>query len=366
MDELYIGLMSGTSNDGVDAALVNLTDGFHCLETHHEPYPEEIHRKLQQLVSDKSASFSDLLRQDQEVAVVHALAVRKLLNKAHTTASHIVAIGFHGQTLYHQPSSDFPNTLQIGNPAFLAQHTGITTVADFRRRDMAAGGQGAPFAPAFHEFLFRDNSISRAAVNIGGIANITILPADSRQPVSGFDTGPGNGLMDEWIQRHKIVRYDKKGEWARSGQVDKKLLEVLLADEYFALPPPKSTGREYFNLRWLARKFNPELVAAEDLQATLLELTSASITKAVLEHASDCREIYICGGGANNDYLMETLTQSLQDRKVLTTAQIGLGPDWVEACAFAWFAHQTIHKKPLRLSSITGAKQDVIAGAIYQ
>ena len=217
MDELYIGLMSGTSIDGVDAALVDFTNGFHCLQTLYEPYPPALREQLSALVQARACRFADLLDADNEVAVVHALAVKKLLATTQHNPNRIAAIGFHGQTLFHHPDAEHGNTLQIGNPSFLAEHTGITTVSDFRRRDMAAGGQGAPFAPAFHEFLFRKQGVTRCIVNIGGIANITVLPGDLAQNILGFDTGPGNCLLDEWYARYHRGQFDDHGAWAASG-----------------------------------------------------------------------------------------------------------------------------------------------------
>lgn len=365
MDELYIGLMSGTSNDGVDAALVNFSNGFTCLETHYEPYPADLRARLQQLVAQRSADFTQLLTADNDVAIVHSLAVKKLLHKANRSADRIVALGFHGQTLFHQPDPASPNSLQIGNPSLLAQRTNITTVSDFRRRDMATGGQGAPFAPALHGYLFRDNGVDRVVVNLGGIANITVLPADRNQPILGFDSGPASCLLDEWFAQHQQGQFDNNGEWARSGVPDEHLLQSLLADPYFSLTPPKSTGREYFNLAWVRQTLPLSSLASEDVQATLLALTATSVANAIADCAPKTKEVYICGGGANNAYLLEVLQMKLPGRKLASTQALGLHPDWVEACAFAWFARQTVNKQPLGLKSVTGASQDVIAGAIY-
>ena len=366
MDELYIGLMSGTSLDGIDAALVNLADGFSCIETLYEPYSPDLRTRLANLVSTQSCHFSDLLETDNQVAIVQTLAVKKLLAKAKLNADRITAIGFHGQTLFHHPLGEYGNTLQIGNPGFVAEHTGITTVSDFRRRDMAVGGQGAPFAPAFHEFLFRKPGIPRVVVNIGGIANITILPGDANQAITGFDTGPGNCLLNDWYAQHHSAQYDAQGSWASTGKCNHTALKTLLADEYFGLPIPKSTGREYFHLNWLARHLNIKELKPEDMQATLLELTCQTIALAINKFARPTQEVYVCGGGVHNELLYATLQKQLAPIKVETTAKIGLDPDWVEACAFAWFAQQTINHKPLKLQSITGAKRNCIAGAIYQ
>jgi len=366
MDELYIGLMSGTSADGVNAALVDFSNHFHCLHTCYQPYPDDLQTALLELIHQREANFTALLDADNEVAVVHALAVRKLLSNANISHQRICAIGFHGQTLYHQPTGKHRNSLQIGDPAILVEHTGITTVSDFRRRDMAAGGQGAPFAPAFHNFLFRKPGTARAIVNIGGIANITILPADPASAISGFDSGPGNCLLDAWHNRHQHGKYDDEGKWSRSGQCDQDLLQSLLTDHYFTLAAPKSTGREYFHLDWLANKIGARKVSPVDIQATLSELTCETIASGISKTGFQIQEVYLCGGGTHNRFLVERLKQRLQNVKVMTTEAIGLPPDWVEACAFAWFAKQRIDGTPLSLKSITGANKDCMAGAIYQ
>lgn len=366
MDELYIGLMSGTSIDGVDAALVDFTNGFHCLQTHYEPYPGPLREQLSALVQSQACRFADLLDADNEVAVLHTLAVKKLLANAKHNPNRIVAIGFHGQTLFHHPDAELGNTLQIGNPSFLAEHTGITTVSDFRRRDMAAGGQGAPFAPAFHEFLFRTPGATRCVVNIGGIANITVLPGDSSRDITGFDTGPGNCLMDEWYTRYRIGQFDEHGAWAGSGVYHPDILATLMADPYFARPAPKSTGREYFHLGWVDQQLDSTALPPQDMQATLLQLTAQTIARGIRHAAPATKEVYLCGGGVHNTVLVSTLRALLESMTVETTAKLGLDPDWVEATAFAWFARQTIHAQVLNLQSITGASNNCIAGAIYQ
>lgn len=366
MDELYIGLMSGTSIDGIDAAIVSFGNRFKCVQTLYEPYPPALREQLFQLVQTQGGRFSDLLDADNQVATVHALAVKKLLLKAKLNANRVRAIGFHGQTLFHHPVGAYGNTLQIGNPSFVAEHTGITTVSDFRRRDMAVGGQGAPFAPAFHEFLFRKPGVSRVVVNIGGIANITILPGDINQAMSGCDTGPANCLLDEWYAQHHPQQFDAQGTWASTGRCNTTALNTLLADPYFNKTIPKSTGREYFHLNWLRQHLNTKELKPEDLQATLLQLTCQTIADAINRFAPETEEVYVCGGGVHNDFLFSTLQWQLASIEVNTTAKIGLDPDWVEACAFAWFAQQTINHKTLNLQSITGANKNCIAGAIYK
>ena len=366
MDELYIGLMSGTSADGINAALVNFHNHFECLHTFYQPYPAELRQTLLKLMRKQQAGFSELLDTDNEVAVVHVLAIKKLLTEAGINSTRIQALGFHGQTITHQPTGAHHNSLQIGDPNFLAEHSGITTVCDFRRRDMAAGGQGAPFAPAFHDYLFRKPGSTRAIVNIGGIANITLLPGDPDKPITGFDTGPGNCLLDEWYNQHHAGQYDANGDWARQGQCDETVLNTLLADPYFGLPAPKSTGREYFHLNWLAQGIALNSLKPVDMQTTLVHLTCTTIANSILKVAPDVKDIYVCGGGAHNHFLLATLQAYVGNAKVQTTEIIGLSPDWVEACAFAWFARQTLNGHELTLKSITGANRNCIAGGIYK
>jgi len=282
-------------------------------------------------------------------------------------ASHrIRAIGCHGQTIFHQPDGKYRNTLQIGDPNFITEHTGITVVADFRRRDMAAGGQGAPLVPAFHNAMFRSAEVERVILNIGGIANITVLAANPDSAVLGFDTGPGNTLMDLWVQEKQQQAFDTDGVWAASGKVDAALLNTLLADEYFARRIPKSTGREYFNLAWLQDQTRLEHFRAEDVQATLLELSCVSIAQAIGKHAPAAREVYVCGGGARNSHLMQRLQRLLAPSSVQTTAALGLEADAVEATAFAWLARQTLNGRHVNLTGVTGARHPAILGAVYQ
>lgn len=367
MDEFYIGIMSGTSINGADAVLINFADNSINLAGHHaEPFPPELYAGLQDIIARQQANLAQLADLDQQLAIVYTLAVKKLLQQANIAANRIRAIGCHGQTVFHQPEGKYRNTLQIGDPNFIAEHTGISVVADFRRRDMAAGGQGAPLVPAFHHAMFRSSAVDRVIVNIGGIANITVLPADPECEVRGFDTGPGNTLMDLWMQEKRRQTFDSNGAWAASGRVDTALLNTLLADEYFARDIPKSTGREYFNLDWLGSKVQLDRFRAEDVQATLLELSCASITQAIGVHALAAKEVYVCGGGAQNSHLMQRLQQFLAPRSLQTTAVLGLETDAVEATAFAWLARQTINGKHGNLTAVTGARHPVILGAIYQ
>ena len=280
-------------------------------------------------------------------------------------SAEVRAIGSHGQTIAHHPRALHPCTVQIGDPNVIAERTRITTVADFRRRDLAAGGEGAPLACAFHRAAMSRPDRQRAVVNIGGIANITILPADG--DVTGFDSGPGNTLMDGWAERHLGVDMDRDGAWASAGRVDETLLGRLRADPYFEKAPPKSTGREYFNLNWLEGRLHSErrTLPPEDVQSTLCALSAATIAHGIEEFAGREAEVLVCGGGAHNPALMEALRQRLPARKLETTAAAGIGPDWVEAAAFAWLARQTLCGMPGNLPAVTGARRSVVLGAIH-
>jgi anhydro-N-acetylmuramic acid kinase len=293
-------------------------------------------------------------------------AANQVRAKTSLATHDIRAIGSHGQTLRHRPRAAHPFTLQIANPSLIAERTGVTTVGDFRPRDMAAGGEGAPLVPAFHRWLFHRPDSARVVANIGGIANITYLPKISSAPVIGFDTGPGNTLLDLWVEKHLGHHYDRDGEWAASGSIHSALLVNLLNDPYFAEAPPKSTGREYFNLNWLNRYLRAcASLPAVDVQTSLVELTAGSITRAI-QGLGEVDEVYICGGGAHNRHLMRRLQQQLSPLPVRDTTSIGLPPDWVEAAAFAWLAHQTLEGQPGNLPSVTGARHPVILGGIYK
>lgn len=366
MAERYIGLMSGTSLNGVDAVLLEFDQNhLHLVGTLSEAFPDDLYQALQQLVTEQRVSLAALSRIEHRLALAYTDAVQQLLAAAGMTASQITAIGCHGQTIYHDPDSEQRNSIQLGDPSYLAEHTGITVVADFRRRDMAAGGQGAPMVPAFHAALFRSSEKARVVVNLGGIANITVLPRDPGLPVIGFDTGPGNTLLDQWIQQHQHRSYDKAGEWAAGGQIVDSVLHTLQADPYFAKLPPKSTGREYFNLAWLHKLVKTDQYRAQDIQATLTELTCQSVAQAIRQYASDTQEVFVCGGGAHNIFLMQRLASSLHPIQVQSTQVAGLHPEWVEAAAFAWLAKQTLHNKPGNLTSVTGARHPVILGGVY-
>jgi len=311
MSELYIGLMSGTSLDGIDAALVEFSEPrIQLIDFHYQPFSARLRRQIHQLSQpDTPILLSHLGKMDAELGQLFANTTLALLNKAKTSASKITAIGSHGQTVYHAPDGNHGFSLQIGDPNRIAEITGITTICDFRRRDIAKGGQGAPLVPAFHQAVFAGLEKNTTVLNIGGIANISVFENDR---VRGFDTGPGNTLMDYWCQLHLGKAYDANGDWASRGNIDLKLLNNLLDDDYFELPPPKSTGKEYFSPAWLTQKVStfPDC-KPEDIQATLCQLTTKSISDAILKYATNSQHILVCGGGIHNRQVMAGLTQQL-------------------------------------------------------
>ncbi|MGR9117182.1 MAG: anhydro-N-acetylmuramic acid kinase [Gammaproteobacteria bacterium] len=368
MAELYIGLMSGTSNDGIDAGLVDFSKAIpRFIDFEYLPFPEQIRIQLGRLASTHEPIYlRDYGTLDTQLGQLFATAVQNLLTKTGLSANAITAIGSHGHTIYHAPHLETPFCLQIGDPNIIAQKTGITTVADFRRRDIAAHGQGAPLVPAFHRAVFADAEENRVIVNIGGIANITILPKNNLASAMGFDTGPGNTLMDHWVEKFKSVNYDKDGEWAKSGHKNQEILTQIKSDPYFAKDAPKSTGKEYFSLSWLAQRV-PSLSSykAEDVQASLCHLTADTICDAIHRYAPETERVLICGGGVHNQLLMSLIQQQMSC-PVVPTEKYGLHSDHVEAIAFAWLARQTIKSQPGNLTRVTGAKSPVILGGIYQ
>lgn len=363
MTERYIGLMSGTSLDGVDAVLATFDEGGRCNVTvdFFVPYPTVVRDAVLALQPADGNELDRAARLGNTLTGLYAEAVRGVLDAAGLSAADIAAIGCHGQTIRHAPHAGY--SLQIGNLAGLAEATGIDVCGDFRSRDVAAGGHGAPLVPAFHEALFAHPEQAHAIVNIGGISNLTRL--DPEQPVIGFDCGPGNMLMDAWCQRHTGARFDQSGGWAASGTVDAALLESLLAEPFFAAEPPKSTGRDLFDLAWLEARLASFTLSPADVQATLLELTAASIADAITRWAASARSVYVCGGGAMNDRLMARLAEALPDRQLSTTDVLGLPVHQVEAAAFAWLARQLIHREPGNLPAVTGANGPRVLGAIY-
>ncbi|HZW59339.1 MAG TPA: anhydro-N-acetylmuramic acid kinase [Woeseiaceae bacterium] len=364
---LYIGLISGTSMDGVDAALVSL--GAHRCNvraTLSAPYEPELRERLYAASREPAAFAVDRLGHlDHWVGEAFRDAALALLRDSGVPASAITAIGSHGQTVRHQPRAARPFTLQLGDPHIIAAGSGVTTVADFRRRDIALGGEGAPLAPAFHHWLWGKSERGTAVLNVGGFANLTILPADE-SAVSGFDTGPGNSLMDGWCARHLGKAYDEDGAWAASGKVSDALLEQLLGDEYFRRPAPKSTGFEHFNAAWLdAHLAAAGTLPAADVQATLCEFTARSIADALGRYAPQTERLLVCGGGAHNGQLLLRLAAKLPRATVQTTDAVGIGPDWVEAATFAWLAARCLNRETGNLPAVTGAREAAILGSIF-
>ncbi|HQT00347.1 MAG: anhydro-N-acetylmuramic acid kinase [Hydrogenophilales bacterium 16-64-46] len=361
--EYFIGLMSGTSLDGVDAALVEFPPEHppSLLNTHYLPFNDSLRKRLLDLHHPQPDEIHLAALAGNDLADCYAHAIRALISEF--TELPVRAIGCHGQTLRHRPDSGY--TLQIGNAARLAELTGITVVADFRNRDIAAGGQGAPLVPAFHARVLAHAAQHRVIANLGGIANITDLPTHGL--IRGWDTGPGNMLMDAWVQRHRNEGYDRDGQWAATGKIHADLLSQLMAHPYLALLPPKSAGREQFNLDWLdsqlAKLARP--AKAADVQATLLEFTAASLAHAIQTQCGGVEAVYLCGGGAHNTALRTRLTTLLPGVKLATTTALGIEPDWVEAMAFAWLARQTLHQQPGNLPAVTGAAGPRVLGAVY-
>lgn len=366
MNQYFIGMMSGTSMDGIDAVVVDFsTASPRVLFQHFQPYTDSLREEIYQLCQP-GADISQMMQLDARLGELYSDVVETLLVRSGLCSKEIIAIGNHGQTIAHFPDSDFPTSLQLGDANRIAQRTGITTITDFRRRDMAVGGQGAPLVPAFHDYLFRHDEINRVILNIGGIANITLLPCETEKPVAGFDTGPGNTLLDHWCQRHTGKAIDESGNWARTGTVIQPLLGQMLQDQYFRRTAPKSTGTDYFNLSWCEPYFMKHTeTKAEDIQATLLQLTVSSITSALLSAQPGTQELIVCGGGSRNTYLMQQLAAALPGLRVVTTGEYGYDPDYIEAIAFAWLARQAIERLPGNLPDVTGATQRVILGAIY-
>jgi len=354
--------------DAVDAALADISnDRIRLVDYRQYPFPLELSGDLKAVGSN--SNIDQITRLDVRLGRLFAEAVSTLIQENGLANSDIAAIGSHGQTVLHRPEPPEPTSLQIGDPNLIAHLTGITTVADFRRMDMAAGGQGAPLASALHDRLFRHATLNRVIVNIGGMANITILPTLAcNDTIYGFDTGPGNVLLDEWVKKHTGHPMDVDGRWAASGTSDQKLLDHLLQDGYFDLAPPKSTGRDYFNLNWLQTRLDAfgHEVRPEDVQSTLVELTAITITGAINKYAPATMEVIVGGGGAHNPRLMQALAGKLAKCKVTSTADLGINPDALEAVAFAWLARCRIEEQPGNLPSVTGATAPLLLGCIYK
>lgn len=365
--ELYLGIMSGTSLDGVDTVIMDFshTDpqmvacGFTAM-------PDDLRKALAALCLRGDATLLELGELDNRLGYLYVQSVKDLLLSSGVNATDIRAIGCHGQTVWHSPQGSHPFTMQIGDANIIAAQTGITTVADFRRKDMAYGGQGAPLVPAFHQVLFAEPEQLTVVLNMGGISNISIL--QTGEPTRGYDTGPGNVLLDAWVERHLGLSYDKDAHWAKQGKVNTPLLQHLLDEPFLAQPAPKSTGRELFSLAWLLSQLAsfPE-VSAPDVQATLVEFTATTIRDELLKlpETGQSKVLLACGGGAKNPLLMARLAEMLPDWTVGTTTASGLDIDYVEAAAFAWLAHQRIHNLPSNVPAVTGATKAVPLGVIY-
>ena|SRR3990167_7078446 len=363
----FIGMMSGTSLDAIDCGLFSIIDDFFILEEHYTlAYPAPLREKILSLCQNKSLTISEVGLIETELSECYAEAVLALLKKATRLPEEIIAIGNHGQTVYHSPEGAHPFTIQLGNSNIIAARTQINTVSDFRRMDMAYGGQGAPLAPGFHAACFSSSHEKRGVLNIGGMANITFLAKD--YPVLGFDIGAGNVLMDAWIQTHLNKPFDESGQWARGGKCHAALLNQMMQEPYLHLPIPKSTGRELFNLAWLNQQLQKinEIISPQDVQATLCEFTARCIQESMMTFLpTSIDSLYVYGGGANNIYLLERLTLLLPLIKISTTAELGIPPGWVEAATFAWLAKQRLDNKAGNLVSVTGANKPATLGAVY-
>jgi anhydro-N-acetylmuramic acid kinase len=352
--------MSGTSLDGVDAVLADFSARSVVVSTHYVEMPGGLRSELSELGQSGADEFARGGVTGNKLTALYAGAVARLLEGLGRSFTRVAAIGCHGQTVRHRPDLGF--TIQLVNGALLAEQTGIPVVCDFRSRDIAAGGEGAPLVPAFHAAMFGSPSISRAVVNLGGIANVTWLPAQGS--VRGFDCGPGNALLDEWAERHLGRRYDAGGQWAAGGRVLAQLLDALMADPFFTRRAPKSTGREYFCLEW-ARAHLREDYAPRDVQATFAELTARVLAAAIEAECPVSEEVLLCGGGVANVDLVERIGRRLPGRTVASTARLGLDPDWVEALAFAWLARETLAGRPGNVPEVTGARGPRVLGCIY-
>lgn len=365
-EELYIGLMSGTSMDGIDAVLTEIGDqSCKVLGTVSHPYSGELRQRLEVAVQSPAATnVIEMGYLSRAVAISFADATLGLLEASEFAVDKVSAIGSHGQTIFHYPHGPEPFSIQLGDPGTIAARVGITVVADFRNTDLALGGQGAPLAPAFHRWAFGATGVDRAVVNIGGIANVTLLNADGS--TTGFDTGPGNTLLDQWCKKHHGASYDDQGQWAAQGNVHPELLRSMRDDAYFKLAPPKSTGLEYFNLDWLNRhlKICSVQPSCQDTQATLSECTAQEIA-AGIRCMPNVKDVAVCGGGAYNEDLLQRLRLALPQCHIDTTIRWGIDPAWVEATAFAWLARQRLRSIATNIPAVTGARAPVSLGGVY-
>jgi anhydro-N-acetylmuramic acid kinase len=368
--QLYLGAISGTSVDGLDLALVECSDNISVVYATTVPMTEVLRQELLSLGQSSLVDLDGFGRTDAALGEFIGHSLLRFLQDCRRPPGSITAIGSHGQTVRHRPGGKYPFTLQIGDPNRIAEITGITTVADFRRRDVAAGGQGAPLVPPFHEALFRHPRENRAILNLGGIGNLTLLPADPGAAIVGFDTGPANALMDDWIRHKRQERYDRAGEWAATGTVSETLLERLLQDAYLAAPPPKSTGREHFNLAWLTQHLadlnqrSGPIASDADIQATLCAFTAECTARALAAWGGDTERVLVCGGGRHNRTLLIDLAARIPC-PIETTDDHGVDGDSLEAAAFAWLAYQTLNGRPGNAATVTGAEGSRVLGAIY-
>ncbi|MSQ99439.1 MAG: anhydro-N-acetylmuramic acid kinase [Xanthomonadales bacterium] len=379
-DRFFIGMLSGTSRDGVDTVLVHFSNNLpKVIASYCVAYPAPLQEMLRKMIDRRiRPAEEEMAVVTEDLAEVFALSVWALLDQAGVKAKDVVAIGSHGQTVWHRPTGKNPESIQLGRPQLIANLTGIPTVGNFRQADIAAGGQGAPLAPLLHGALLMPAGGVRAVLNIGGISNISVLAANGM--ISGYDTGPGNCLLDAWVKKHEGSDFDDGGQWAAGGTADGSLLELLLADPYFALPPPKSTGVEYFNIYWLKKCMDEHASApagedpgvsdrpggppgARDVQATLSELTARSVATAVRH--SGASELLVCGGGVHNLDLLKRLQRLLPDTRVGPTSDSGIDPDLVEAILFAWLARERIANRALDTRRITGAREPVVLGEVF-
>jgi len=364
-DEHFIGMLSGTSRDGVDTVLVNFSRGsMSILHANCVPYPPAIRQKLDQLLeTGKRPSSNETSLLDETLGRFFARTAQNLVREAGMEIRDIRAIGSHGQNVWHEPWGENPVSIQLGRPDLIAKNTSTTTVGNFRSADVQAGGQGAPLASLLHQQIFHDNKEDRAVLNIGGIANLTILPA--KGGVTGFDCGPGNCLMDAWTRRHLQKDYDNNGRWAARGKVDPDLLESLLQDPYFNQPPPKSTGLEHFNISWLDKVLGDSSLQEVDVQTTLAELTALSIANSLRDSGIPTR-LLVCGGGMHNAFLIRRLAAALPDVIVESTGRYGTDPDWVEGLLFAWLARERLDERLQDTTPITGAGNAVLLVDIHE
>ena len=365
---LYLGAISGTSMDGLDLALLNMqTTPPQLIVGDTVQMDPQLRESLNNLALGNFDNLDALGRADTALGRSIGEAIIQFLSHHNLSANQIVAIGSHGQTVRHRPDADNPFTLQIGDPNIIAEITGLPVVADFRRRDMAAGGQAAPLVPGFHELMFRTSHTNRVIVNIGGISNITLLSQHDEDPVIGFDTGPGNALMDGWIQKQRAQSYDSNGAWAAGGHTDQELMQLLLADDFLSGTPPKSTGREHYNLAWLDEitLSMAHSISAQNVQTTLTEFTARTVAEAVQRWAYPTGELIVCGGGRHNSLLMTQLQTHISQYKVVPCEELNIEGDWIEAAAFAWLACLRFDARPGNIPSVTGARGKRVLGAVY-